>query len=162
MWHKLQQVHRWPHPCRSSPLVDLLQKRGYWYPSLFFRFYRTNRLYAQQKILLPLQSDDVWHCLHHRTARTYAAQMAGYVRTPSHFRCITVRTDSMLIKFVRAWACLPTVLAFVTKKRVNYGQTYFRKHFTFPEFPNKQGVWYNVQIGGFVYGTFSPRHVKAE
>ena len=36
----------------------------------------------------------------YRTRKTYAAQMVGYVRTPPHFRCITVRTDSMLIKFV--------------------------------------------------------------
>ena len=31
------------------------------------------------------------------------------------FFCITVRTDSMLIKFIRTWAHLPTLLAFVTR-----------------------------------------------
>ena len=30
--HTLQQVYRWPHSCRYRRLIDLLQKREYWYP----------------------------------------------------------------------------------------------------------------------------------
>ena len=52
--------------------------------------------------------------------------MVGYVGSPHHFRCITVRTGSMLIKFVRTWARLPTLLAFVTHNRVNDGQIYLQ------------------------------------
>ena len=47
LWSTLQQVHRWPHSCRYRRLIDLLQKGEYWYPFMFFRFYRTNMFYAQ-------------------------------------------------------------------------------------------------------------------
>ena len=50
--------------------------------------------------------------------------MVGYVRTLPYFRCITVRTDSMLIKLVRTWARLPTIQAFITHNRLNDGKMY--------------------------------------
>ena len=92
-------------------------------------------------------------CLHYRTTRTYAAQMVGYVRTSPpfslHYRTHRLHADQICPNMgtsPNSGQCWPSIV------RINC---------TFSEFPNEQSVWYNFQSGGFLFRTFSPRHVQA-
>ena len=126
LWHTLPQVHRSPHPCKSGFTV----RTGYMLeiPTLcidiFLRLfslclrtgYRLFKIMVGILVRSPILStlpDDKDLPFPNGWIRPYA---------PPHFRCISERTDSMLIKFVRTRARLPTLLAFVTHNRVNAGQ----------------------------------------
>ena len=83
-------------------------------PHVFFNFYLRTGLMLPKLFGILVRSHILSALPYDKDLRCPNGWICPYIRPPPFF-CISVRTESMLIKLVRTWARLPTLLAFVTR-----------------------------------------------